>query len=144
MGSGFGSLYSNRFSIDVLPKIVTRFAFAVAVSAILSLLIYPPLIRWALPLELSLRVVLTIVAVLPIGFVMGVPFPAGLRVAHAADPAGVAAFWGANAVTSVLGATLAMVVAMLAGFSATILLGAALYGLVALLIVISWKRILKA
>jgi hypothetical protein len=144
VGSGLGSLYSNRISIDALPKIVPRFALAVAACAILSLLIYPPLIRWPVPLELSLRVTLTIVAVLPIGFVMGVPFPAGLRIAHAADPAGVAAFSGANAVTSVLGATLAMVVAMLAGFSATILLGAALYGVVALLVTVSWKRILSA
>jgi hypothetical protein len=84
----------------------------------------------------------TALALLPLGFLMGVPFPSGLRVAHVADPGGVAAFWGANAVTSVLGATLAMVVAVTIGFSAALLLGAALYGMVALLILVSWPRLL--
>jgi len=142
VGSGLGSLYSSRFPLEVLPRLVIGFALGVAALGLLSLLIYPPLIRWALPLDLSLRVAVTALAILPLGFLMGVPFPSGLRVAHVADPNGVAAFWGANAVTSVLGATLAMVVAIAVGFSAAMLLGAALYGLVALLIMVSWSRLL--
>jgi len=144
VGSGLGSLYSSRFSIEQLPALVSRVALAVIACVIVSLLIYPVLIRWALPLDLVVRVGITIVAILPVGFVMGIPFPSGLRIAHAADPAGITAFWGANAVTSVLGATLAMVVAMLAGFSASMLLGAAIYGGVALLILASWRKILQA
>ena len=142
VGSGLGSLFSSRFALEALPKLVIGFALGVAALVVISLLIYPPLIRWALPLDLSVRVLVTVLAIMPLGFLMGVPFPSGLRVAHVADPGGVAAFWGANAVTSVLGATLAMVVAIAIGFSAALLMGAALYGLVALLILVSWKRLL--
>lgn len=142
VGSGLGSLYSSRFPLETLPRRVIGFALGVAGLVALSLLVYPPLIRWALPLDLPLRVAVTTLAILPLGFLMGVPFPSGLRVAHVADPNGVAAFWGANAVTSVLGATLAMVVAISVGFSAAMLLGAALYVLVAALIGLSWKPLL--
>jgi hypothetical protein len=142
IGSGLGSLFSSRFPLASLPRLVTSFALGVALVVIVSLVVYPPLIRWALPLDLSARLLVTILALLPVGFLMGVPFPSGLRVAHVADPGGVAAFWGANAVTSVLGATLAMVIAMSAGFSMALLLGAALYAVVAVLITLTWKPLL--
>jgi SAM-dependent methyltransferase len=143
IGSGLGSLFSSRFPLESLPRLVTGFSIGVALVVIVSLVVYPPLIRWALPLDLSARLLVTMAALLPVGFLMGVPFPSGLRIAHVADPGGVAAFWGANAVTSVLGATLAMVIAMSAGFSAALLLGAALYGVVAVLIRLTWKPLLN-
>jgi hypothetical protein len=65
-----------------------------------------------------------------------------LRVADQADGRAIAAFWGANAVTSVLGAALAMALAITVGFSAVLLLGAALYAAAAALAWVSWPRIL--
>lgn len=143
VGSGLGSLYSSRYTTQQLPVMVPRYALGVAVAVIVSLVLYPAVIRLALPLDLTLRVLLTIILLLPLGFMMGIPFPAGLRVAYDADPAGIAAFWGANAVASVLGATMAMAVAMVAGFTATMLLGALVYGVAALLVTVSWRPILK-
>lgn len=140
LSSGLGSYISGRFRLAILPRRVPIFAAGAAVIIALSLLVYPALIEVALPLSLELRVAVTIVAILPLGFVMGVPFPSGLRVAHEADPRGIAAFWGANAVTSVLGSALAMALAMSFGFSAALLLGAALYAAVALIARFSWPR----
>ena len=67
-----------------------------------------------------------------LGFVMGVAFPSGMRLAARIDPGGIPAHWGANAVASTLGSTLATVLAMSYGFNTALLLGAALYLLVAL------------
>jgi hypothetical protein len=91
---------------------------------------------------MPVRLMVTVVALLPLGFLMGMPFPSGLRIAHRADPEGVAAFWGANAIASVLGSVLAMTLAISVGFSAALLLGAALYGLAAVMIFLIWPRLL--
>ncbi len=142
VGGGMGSLVSSRFSVETLPRLVTVFAGAVAAGAVLSTIIYPAIIGWALPMELPARLAVTIIALLPLGFLMGIPFPSGLRAADQADRQGVAAFWGANAVTSVLGSALAMTLAISVGFSAALLLGAALYLVVAGLAHFTWRRVL--
>jgi spermidine synthase len=140
LSSGLGSYFSSRFALNRLPKRVAIVALAAAIIIGLSLVAYPALIDAALPLSLELRILVTILAIFPLGFVMGVPFPSGLRVAHEADSRGIAAFWGANAVTSVLGSALAMALAMSFGFSSALLLGAVLYAAVALIVRVSWPR----
>jgi hypothetical protein len=75
----------------------------------------------------------------PLGFVMGIPFANGLRLAgipqgtagSAAGGAGTLPYlWGWNALTSVLGSAAAAVLAMAVGFWAAMLVGAAFYALV--------------
>jgi hypothetical protein len=142
IGSGLGSLYSNRFGVEQLPRLVSRLSFGLAVLILISLAVYPWIIRQVLDFSLLLRLLVTVIALLPLGFLMGFPFPSGLRVAHRADPNGIAAFWGANAVTSVLGSAGAMGLAVNYGFSTALALGAGLYGLVALLVYLSWHRLI--
>ncbi|MFN8378995.1 MAG: hypothetical protein U0452_10025 [Anaerolineae bacterium] len=144
LSSGLGSYFSSRFALNRLPNRVTIFALAAAIIIGLSLLVYPALINAALPLSLELRILVTILAIFPLGFVMGVPFPSGLRVAHEADTRGIAAFWGANAVTSVLGSAMAMALAMSFGFSSALLLGAVFYAAVALIVRVSWPHMVTA
>lgn len=144
LGGGLGSLASSRFPVPSLPRRATLFAVLVAGGVLSSLVVYPIVIERALPLALGARVAVTAAALLPLGFVMGVLFPSGLRVAHEADPGGVAAFWGANAVTSVLGSALAMALAIATGFSAGLATGAALYAAAAILAWVSWPRLLES
>jgi hypothetical protein len=142
VGAGLGSLFSSHFPVEKLPRLVTVFGVAIAAVVVLSLVIYPVLIRWALPFDLAMRLIITLVALAPLGFLMGILFPAGLRIANEADPQGVAAFWGANAATAVLGSTLAMVLAITLGFSAVLFLGALLYVAAAGLAHFTWRRLL--
>lgn len=142
IGSGLGSLLSNRVGLAQMPRLVMSLCIALGVLILITLWLYPVIIRWALPLDLPARIAVTIAAMLPLGLLMGVPFPSGLRVAHQADPQGVAAFWGANAISSVLGSALAMSLAVTLGFSAALALGAALYVLAAVLIYFTWRRLL--
>ncbi len=141
ISGGLGSLFSSRLSVHRLPQVIPLFALAVGVGIALSFAVYPALIRWALPFDLPVRVIVVIAALLPLGFLMGTPFPSGLRIAHHADPLGVAAFWGVNAITSVLGSALAMVIAISSGFSRALVFGVALYVLVAVVAYITWSRL---
>jgi len=93
----------------------------------------------------STRLLISGVLLIPLGFLMGMPFPTGLR-AVAGLPApefpsgqvpadnAVEWAWAMNAAASVLGSVLAMVIAIQFGLNATLACGAAAYLLALLLI----------
>jgi len=84
------------------------------------------------------RLLVSGVLLIPLGFVMGMPFPTGLR-ALAASPApefpsgqgasdnAVEWAWSMNAAASVMGSVLAMVIAIQFGLTITLACGAAAY-----------------
>jgi hypothetical protein len=69
------------------------------------------------------------------GIALGIPMPTGLRMLAARAPQMMAWAWGINGALSVLGATLAIFIAMNWGFRVTLLTAAGTYlvGLAALL-----------
>ena len=90
----------------------------------------PFIVKLALPLELPLRIALVALISFPYGFLMGMPFPLGLRSsASRSDGAPVSALWGINGVASVVGSVSAVALAVVAGFTAVFMLGAACYAL---------------
>ena len=91
---------------------------------------------------LPVRVVVAVALVAPLGLALGVPFPAGLRWLSAERAGGLQAFewlpvasgrrsvawvWGVNGLASVLGSAGAVAVAMVGGFSWSLLLGSLIY-----------------
>jgi hypothetical protein len=82
-----------------------------------------------------LRILVAVTLMMPAGMLMGIPLPAGVRLLSATQPQLVAWAWGMNGALSVLGAILAVFIAMNWGFSVTLLCGAVLYGVAAVLIV---------
>ena len=69
-----------------------------------------------------------------VGMLLGIPMPTGLRLLRAGAPDMVTWAWGINGALSVLGATLAIFIAMNWGFHATLLAASTSYllGFVAL------------
>jgi SAM-dependent methyltransferase len=141
LGGGLGSLFSNRFAPARLPRLIAIVALAGGVWLALSVLLYPWLIGLALAASLGVRIAVALLLMAVVGLLMGVPFPSGLLLVNASDPAGAPAYWGLNAVTSVLGSAAAMTLANLAGFRWVQLLGAGLYLLVALLTWLAGRRL---
>src|SRR4029077_18581013 len=91
-----------------------------------------PIVDWAIPFSRAVRIGIAIALLVPVGVLLGVPMPTGLRVLAARAPQMVAWAWGMNGALSVLGATLAIFIAMNWGFRMTLLTASATY-LVALL-----------
>jgi hypothetical protein len=71
----------------------------------------------------------------PIGIALGIPMPTGMRMLSADAPQMLPWAWGMNGALSVLGATLAIFIAMNWGFRVTLLTASGTYliGLVSLL-----------
>jgi hypothetical protein len=63
----------------------------------------------------------------PAGFLMGIPFPTGLRRLEKRHAPSVRWAWSLNAAASVLGSVGAIVLAIYLGLRATLLIGGALY-----------------
>ncbi len=142
LSSGAGSLFSRLW----LPR--TNLAWVPLVLVILTLLanvfFLPGRLAALVGLDFGYRLLISAVLLVPLGFVMGMPFPTGLRALAALPapefPAGQGASdnsvewaWAMNAAASVLGSVLAMVIAIQFGLTVTLTCGATSYLLALLL-----------
>jgi hypothetical protein len=82
-------------------------------------------------------VIATVLLIAPAGFVMGIPFPTGLRLLEKRHEPSVRWAWSLNAAASVLGSVGALVLALYAGLVETMLIGAGLYLCALAVIVVS-------
>jgi len=73
------------------------------------------------------RFTVTVAALAPLGIMMGMPFPMGLRVVQHLDQTILPWAWGVNAVTTTLGSVLCVLASMYSGFSLTLLAAAVIY-----------------
>lgn len=132
--SGVGSAVSDRVDARWGPRVCLGIAALLAVAT--ALVAVGAGAVSGLPLALRIVVGLGIVAV-P-AFLMGAPFPLGLRALAGGTTSGVAWAWATNGVASVMGASLAILVAMEVGGTGLLALAAALYVVAATL---SWPAV---
>ena len=130
LASSLGSLYARRFPAHRIHAALGRIIPLIVGLLIVATLVVPKIVHLALPLQLDARILLAGLIVFPFGFLMGMPFPLGLR-RHAENPAGapISALWGINGVASVVGSISAVVIAVISGFTSVLLVGAACYAL---------------
>jgi len=107
---------------------------AIIAVAIVGILVLPSLIESVIQAPRWMRIGLAVLLLTPAGALMGVPLPSGMRLLAARQPDLVPWAWGMNGALSVVGATLAVFIAMNWGFSATLAAGAATYVVAALLV----------
>src|SRR4051812_42419424 len=119
--------------MDIDSAASTPIALAAIVAAALGAAVgLAPLIDIGIPWELPARIAFAIALVLPVGILLGMPLPGGMRLI-AADRADIIPWgWGINGACSVVGVTLAVFIAMNWGFSVTLLSASVVYALAAL------------
>ena len=127
LGTGLGSFFSRRIAPDRVKAITMRAALIVAAVGLIAPWLVPALINVAIPWSLTLRILTAVAILLPLGFVLGLPLPGGMRLLAARSPEIIPWGWGLNGAFSVIGATLAVFIAMNWGFSTALLAGAAMY-----------------
>jgi hypothetical protein len=130
LAGGLGSRFARRFAPESIHRALGVILPVVIVLVLAAALILPMVVRAALPMTLSARMLVTGVLVFPYGFLMGMPFPLGLRsVARNPQGAPVSALWGINGVASVIGSIGAAALAVVAGFTWVFLAGAVCYAI---------------
>ncbi len=128
LAAGWGGLATQR-----IPQERLRQAMAVATLAIgLATTGWGYLASFTtsafLTAELPVRIALACGLLAPLGFLLGAPFPLGLRLAASRgqrEP--IPIYWAANGFGAITGSVLGMAMAQAAGFGATLSLGAIMY-----------------
>jgi hypothetical protein len=126
--SGVGSAWSDRLD----PKRGWQVCGVLLVLLVLGAGFLLVLVHWLQPAPGVLRVLVALACLAPPAFLMGLPFPLGLR-SLAPSSGEVAWAWAANGFASVVAAPLSALVALEAGSRVLLAAAAVAYGLAAAL-----------
>jgi hypothetical protein len=126
ISSGFGSYFSPRLVADSDARLQGALTGVAALVAILAFTVSPVLAA-GVGLPLGVKFAISALLIAPAGFLMGIPFPTGLRRLEGRHKASVRWAWSLNAAASVLGSVGAIVLAIYLGLRLTLLIGGALY-----------------
>jgi predicted membrane-bound spermidine synthase len=127
LGTGFGSLLSRRVEATRVQRTTVRALVAIVIVTAVSTFALPAIIDLAIPAPLAVRVLAAVAILMPIGVLLGMALPGGMRLLASTRQDIVAWGWGINGAFSVVGATLAVFIAMNWGFSVTLLAGGLVY-----------------
>ncbi|RJQ44681.1 MAG: hypothetical protein C4538_09930 [Nitrospiraceae bacterium] len=124
-GSGLGSITSSRFPRSTPPFLLLVLSFII----ITYIFIYPMLPPLLYPFHPMLRTTIVFIILLPPGFLMGMPFPAGMKLLGEKCQILIPWAWAVNACMSVLAPILALMIALSAGFSTVLWISALAYSI---------------
>ena len=127
LGTGLGAAWSRRFPDQGLRRAGSFALVLVAVLAVIIIMVVTPLVAWAIPFARATRMAIAVVTLVPLGIALGLPMPTGLRILSAKAPQMIPWAWGINGALSVVGATLAIFIAMNWGFNTTLVAASATY-----------------
>jgi hypothetical protein len=126
LGGGLGSFASSLLRGNG-ARAVAFISLGVALAVVFLSFFFPSLFGMGLSPRVTAMAML-----IPLGFLMGFPFPLAIRLT---DRHGlrnnVSVMWGVNGIASVLGSALSMIMGISIGFSWALVLGAVLYVLAA-------------
>ena len=118
--SGMGSLLSSRLPLRLLILVL-----------VVVVLVYPPflsrLFELTIQRALPLRLVVAVLALAPLGLLLGVSMPAGLRLLERRSPELMPWAWAVNGCASVVSSILAVMGAVTFGFTRVLVAGALAY-----------------
>jgi hypothetical protein len=138
ISSGSGSLLSSRIAKNNM-KNLTFVIGGIAGLGILYVLFLPPIIYSTIAESIEVKAAVSIGILAPIGFLMGMPLPTGMRLLKVHRPDYIPWMWAINGAFSVLGAVLAIALGIAYGSSLAMILGILIY-LVALGISFASKK----
>jgi len=120
--SGIGSLLAAKLT-KVLPQVIVGLG--------LLALVYPLFLVYYFDMLLGqpllFRVLATVGALAPLSFLMGIPFPMGIKIIGVLSPDMVPWAWGINGCLSVISSILSLIVAIWLGFTWVLVTAAGTY-----------------
>lgn len=123
VSSGIGSLLSSKF-----PKLTTPYLLLALCGLIFAYsFALPHLLNFISPYSLELKIPMAFIALMPLGFFMGIPFPMGIKLLGQRDETLIPWAWAINGCLSVLAPILTIMLAMATGFRTVLWLGALAY-----------------
>ncbi len=143
VSSSLGSYASGNFvrmdAVQMGEARLIKVLGCVALSTALEAAVLPGLLPLVVTLPLAAKMAITVLLIAPLGFLMGMPFPAALRRLEEWHAPSVRWAWSLNAAASVLGSVASLMCCIYLGLAQTLIAGGLLY--VAALAVFSRVRL---
>ena len=124
--SGLGSFASRRMLGGDEGRLIKALGCVALLAALLAFLV-SGLLSTLVWMPLGFKIVMTVALLMPLGFVMGMPFPTALRRLEELHAPSVRWAWSLNAASSVLGSVGALVCAIYLGLIQTLVIGGLFY-----------------
>jgi hypothetical protein len=131
LGTGVGSFVSRVVDDRRIRHVTKSALIAIVLLALAARSAIPWLVDLAIAWPLGLRIAAAVAILVPAGILLGLALPGGMRMLATRWPDIVPWGWGMNGAFSVVGATLAVFIAMNWGFSTTFLAAATVYAVAA-------------
>ena len=138
ISSGSGSLLSSRVARNNMKNLIFVIG-GIAALALFYVLFLPSIVYSTITEPFYVKAVVAAAILAPVGFLMGMPFPTGIRLLKAHRSEYIPWMWAINGAFSVLGAVLAIALGIMYGSSYAMILGVLMY-LIALGISFASKR----
>ncbi|MBM4137644.1 MAG: hypothetical protein FJ241_12575 [Nitrospira sp.] len=123
ISSGIGSLLSYRISNLRSPFVMLVLSFLIIAYSILI----PTISDFLSPHVMPVKIISIFFILMPVGILMGIPFPTGLKILGEKNKSLIPWAWAINGCLSVLTPILTVMLAMTMGFKAVLWLGALAY-----------------
>jgi hypothetical protein len=138
ISSGTGSFVSSRIMKNSTRNLVFVIT-GIAVIGTLYTIFLQPIIYSVIAESFELKSLIAVGILAPLGFLMGMPMPTGMRLVKTHSPVHISWMWAISGAFSVLGSVLSVTIAILIGASWAMMLGILTY-LIALGISFLWKK----
>lgn len=125
--SGLGSFFSKRILGQNLKRNLKRSLLLLAGLIVLYLFLLPFLYESLIGFNLTSKIILTFLVIFPLGFLMGFPFPTGVRLLDHGEKRLILWAWATNAFSSVINSILALIIAFWGGYNLVLVLAAGGY-----------------
>jgi hypothetical protein len=129
LASGLGSLTSDWLKLNRRGKLLVWGSIVGAYLVVMQWVL-PSIFQVTTNRERLVRIVISLAAIMPLGFLLGFAFPTGMRLVSAINTQPTPWFWGINGATGVLASVLGVIFSMSFGINVTMLISAACYFLV--------------
>ena len=129
LSTGLGSMASDWLNLNSKTKLLVWGTLAAAYLAAMALTL-PSVFHATTDRERLVRIGVSVVAIMPLGFLLGFAFPTGMRLVNAIDSQPTPWFWGINGATGVLASVLGVILSLTFGINVTMTIAAACYLLV--------------
>lgn len=138
--SGTGSYVSQFWKQDILKKLMITTALIGAVG-LFYLIFLQNVLDAYIQLSRVIRTLICLLLIFPVGFLMGIPFPSGIRIITQSRKQDIIPWlWTINGLMSVCGSIIAMILAKASGFSSTFFAGTSSYLLLLPLCLILYSK----
>lgn len=125
LASGVGSLSSERISVNWGR--LAWFPALIALTVVAYVPITSAVIAHTITLDWAPRALITVVMLFPVGCLLGLCFPLGMRMTRKEERDFTPWFWALNGIMGVLGSCLAVFVSIHVGITISLLIGATCY-----------------